>query len=179
MLFFTADTHFDHTNIIRYSNRPFADVKDMNEALIRNWNSKISANDDVYHLGDFCFSSRGNQFLSRLNGRKHLILGNHDKQVNISHGWESIQPYKEIYCHVGGKKQMIVLCHYAMRVWNKRHHNSWMLYGHSHGSLPDDPNALSFDIGVDCHNYMPLDVAEVERIMRKKNSVPVDHHGRK
>ena len=178
-MFITSDTHFDHTNIIRYAKRPYKDVEEMNEALIRNWNAKVGPNDLIYHLGDFCFSNRGKYFLSRLNGKKHLILGNHDKQVHIANGWESIQHYDEVYCHVAGKKQMFVLCHYAMRVWNKSHYGSWMLYGHSHGSLPDDKTLLSFDVGVDCHKYMPLHVDEIERIMRKKNNQPVDHHGRK
>lgn len=178
-MFITSDTHFDHTNIIKYSKRPYGDVEKMNEGLINKWNSKVGKNDVIYHLGDFCFSNRSKYFLSRLNGKKHLILGNHDKQVHVSNGWESIQHYAEVYTQVNGQKQMIVLCHYAMRVWNKSHRGTWMLYGHSHGNLADDANLLSFDAGVDCHNYTPLHVNDVERIMRKKTYQPVDHHGQK
>jgi calcineurin-like phosphoesterase family protein len=129
----------------------------------------------VYHVGDFCFSEKGQGILDQLNGNKHLILGNHDKEGRKLRGWASIEKLREIY--VGN--QMIVLCHYAMRVWNKSHHGTWHLYGHSHGSLPDDPNSLSFDVGVDCHDYKPLEFEDVARIMKKKTWKAIDHHGRK
>ncbi len=74
--------------------------------------------------------------------------------------------------------QDIVMLHYSMRVWNKSHHGSWHLYGHSHGTLPDDPNSLSIDVGVDCHNYQPISYDEIKSIMSKKEFKPVDHHGR-
>jgi calcineurin-like phosphoesterase family protein len=75
--------------------------------------------------------------------------------------------------------QDITLCHYALRVFNKSHHGSWHLYGHSHGTLPDDPNSLSFDVGVDCHNYFPISLDQVKKIMSKKTWKPIDHHGKK
>lgn len=177
-MFFTSDTHFRHTNIIKYSNRPYANVQEMDEALIRNWNDKVGMNDTIYHLGDFTFSDDAANILRRLNGKKHLILGNHDHNPRLEHGWESINHYKEVYTHVGGKKKCIILCHYGMRVWNKSHHGAWMLYGHSHGTLPDDPTLLSFDVGVDCWNYRPLHVSEVEQVMNKKTPKLPDYHGR-
>jgi calcineurin-like phosphoesterase family protein len=73
----------------------------------------------------------------------------------------------------------ITLLHYALRVWNKSHYSSWHLYGHSHGSLPDDPNSMSFDVGIDCHNYTPISFEQVKAIMARKTYVPVDHHGRR
>jgi calcineurin-like phosphoesterase family protein len=73
---------------------------------------------------------------------------------------------------------LIVMCHYAMRVWNRSHRGAWMLYGHSHGSLPDDPGALSIDVGVDCHDYTPISHDDIGRIMAKKTWKPIDHHGR-
>jgi calcineurin-like phosphoesterase family protein len=65
-----------------------------------------------------------------------------------------------------------------MKVWNKSHHGAWHLYGHSHGSLPDDINSLSFDVGVDSHDYKPISYEEVKRIMKKKIFKPLDHHGK-
>lgn len=173
-IFFTADTHFDHKNVIRFCDRPFKSVDEMNEALIKNWNAKVKPQDTIYHLGDFCMASEGQRILDRLNGKKHLVKGNHDKKGAKLNGWESVSDYLE-FKH---NKQLIVMSHYAMRVWNKSHYGSWMLYGHSHGSLPDDPNAKSFDVGVDCHNYAPLSFSEVKAIMAKKNMVAVDHHGK-
>lgn len=173
---FTSDTHFGHKNIIKYSNRPFETKEEMDFKMIENWNKRVGRADTVYHLGDFCFANEqeGQSILDRLNGKKHLIIGNHDKAGTRLKGWESISHYKEV--SIDG--QFIILCHYAMRVWNKSHHGSWMLYGHSHGSLPDDPNALSFDVGVDCHNYQPINMDEIRRIMKKKTWKPIDHHGR-
>ena len=136
----------------------------MDRKLIENWNSDISQEDTVYHIGDFCFSEKGQGILDRLNGHKHLILGNHDKIGKKLRGWESIEKLREIY--VGD--QMIVLCHYAMRTWNKAHYGTWMLYGHSHGTLEDNIHSLSFDVGVDCHGYKPLEFEDVKRIMSKK-----------
>ena len=75
-------------------------------------------------------------------------------------------------------KRKIVLLHYAMRVWNRSHHGSWHLYGHSHGSLPDDPNSLSFDVGVDCWGYAPISYQEVKSVMSGKTFAPIDHHGK-
>lgn len=174
---FSSDFHLGHKNIINYSNRPFAGIQEMDDTIIRNMNAKVQPDDDLYFLGDFCFADldKGQKYLDRLNGNKYLILGNHDKVGRRLKGWKEIRDYKEI--RVNG--QHIVLMHYAMRVWNKSHHGTWQLYGHSHGSLPDDPNALSFDVGVDCHNFQPLSFYDVKRIMSKKFFKPIDHHGRK
>lgn len=172
---FTADLHLSHANIIKFSNRPFSSVEEMDETLIQNWNSKIAQFDHVYFLGDFafCSSEKAQRFLDRLNGVKHLIVGNHDKTTVLLNGWDTIDHFKEVKV----EKQNITLCHYAMRVWNKSHYGAWQLYGHSHGSLEDDPNSLSIDVGVDCHNFRPLNIEDVSRIMKKKNWKPVDHHG--
>jgi calcineurin-like phosphoesterase family protein len=78
-MFFTADTHFNHANIIIYCGRPFADVEDMNEILIEKWNSRIGDRDTVYHLGDFAWGE-WEPILGRLRGRKILIPGGHDRK---------------------------------------------------------------------------------------------------
>ena len=119
-------------------------------------------------------------YLYQLNGEKHLILGNHDKVrssdlafLTQEGKWQSIQPYKEITI----EKKHITLCHYAMRVWNHLHHGSWMLFGHSHGTLPEFSDQQSIDVGVDNHNYAPISFEEIKRIMRTRTYKPVDHHG--
>lgn len=82
MIYFISDTHFYHTNIIKYCNRPFNNVEDMNELIIDNWNSIVSDTDTIYHLGDFCLSSDNDikSIFNRLNGNKILIRGNHDRK---------------------------------------------------------------------------------------------------
>lgn len=175
--FFTADTHFNHSNIIKYCNRPFANKDEMNVEMIKRWNSKVGPYDHVWHVGDFSFSRDGDDgILDQLHGVKHLILGNHDNERTIStRNWNSVSHYHEL--KING--QMIVLFHYAMRVWDKSHFGSWQLYGHSHGSLPDDPKALSIDVGVDCHNFYPLEFEEIKPIMAKKDFTPIDRNDRK
>ncbi len=189
-IWFTSDTHFGHANVIRFNKRPFKDVEQMDAMLIKNWNSVVGYQDDVYHLGDFSLTSaeRSLRILEQLNGRIHLIKGNHEKSVleksftREKFAW--IKDYYELKVDdpdARGKhsQQSIVLLHYAMKVWNKSHHGSWHLYGHSHGSLPDDINSLSFDVGVDSHDYFPISYDEVKRIMSKKEFKPIDHHGEK
>ena len=87
-VFFTSDTHFNHTNIIQYCQRPFKSTDEMNEAMIDNWNSVVGEDDTMFHLGDFCLggAEEWNKILNRLNGRIYLILGNHDLK-NIRHGF--------------------------------------------------------------------------------------------
>jgi calcineurin-like phosphoesterase family protein len=176
--FFTADTHFGHANIIRYCNRPFDSPSHMDDVLIANWNSVVGPEDEVYHLGDFalCNLEPCERVLDRLNGKIYLIRGNHEKTAcAVPHRFEWIKDYHELYVpdpsNKGGK-QMIVMCHYAMRVWNASHHGAWQLYGHSHGVLADDPTLLSIDVGVDCHGYTPVSLRQVGALMAKKTWEP-------
>jgi len=85
MIYFTADTHFCHSNIIGSCYRPFENVGEMNRALIDNWNNFVTARDEVYILGDFLYKGTGreaNKILSQLKGRKYLIKGNHEKYLS-------------------------------------------------------------------------------------------------
>ena len=82
-IFVTADTHFNHENIIKYCNRPFKDVNEMNEVIINNWNSVVSKDDIIYHIGDYGFGTKDElkEIFDKLNGKKYLIMGNHDLRV--------------------------------------------------------------------------------------------------
>jgi calcineurin-like phosphoesterase family protein len=183
---FISDTHWGHTNIIKYSNRPFKDVNEMNEMMLIEWNKLVKPGDTVYHLGDMAFMPFPNlkNYLSRCNGNIHFILGNHDKAIIqnkaelLKHGKIlSIQHYHEL--KVNGN--MLVLFHYGMRVWNRSHHSSILLYGHSHGNLP--PFGRSVDVGVDCKEitpeYRPIHLDEILAYMKKRTPEVVDHHGRR
>jgi calcineurin-like phosphoesterase family protein len=177
-VFFSSDWHLNHVNIIKHSNRPFRNVDEMNRTIIANYNSRVGPNDELWFLGDFILGrdpvGQAREFLAQMRGTKHIILGNHDPRTKEFYMlFSSCTEYREIKIH----GQRITLCHYAARVWNKSHHGSWMLYGHSHGSLPDDPHSRSFDVGVDCHRYLPVSFEEVGAIMAKKTFIPVDHHG--
>ncbi len=88
-ILFTSDTHFFHERVIQYSNRPFKDKEEMNEFMIQQWNRKVSPQDTIYHLGDFSFASKEKteRVLQRLNGKKILVLGNHDKGMKELYGY--------------------------------------------------------------------------------------------
>jgi calcineurin-like phosphoesterase family protein len=173
--------HFGHANIIKYCNRPFANVTEMDNTIIHNWNSVVQPEDIVYHLGDFAVGGGpAIDYLRRLNGRLIFCWGNHDNRLKsvIEATPHPVQPVSvEHLREISVDGQRLVLCHYAMRVWHKSHKGAWHLYGHSHGTLPDDPNALSLDVGVDCWNYFPVSMDQLRARMKKKTFKPVDHHG--
>lgn len=195
MDWFTSDTHFGHANIIRYCNRPFKSVEEMDNAIIKNINDLVKPDDTLWHLGDFCFGPKdadafirvAANYRRRINCNKIILIhGNHDpdpyhyRYDEREKGKRFAALFHEMYpirrTTILGQK--FTLNHYAQRVWDKSHKGSFHLYGHSHGSLPDDPNSLSFDCGVDSHGYKPLSFPEVQKIMAKKAFKPIDHHGR-
>lgn len=176
--FFASDYHLGHANVIKYDKRPFKDVWEMDEEIIKRHNDVVFPGDDFYFLGDFCFNNRAEEYIQRLNGNKFFIKGNHDRS-------EIVKQYKKYGTYLGElaevvvNSQRIILCHYAMRVWNKSHRGVWHLYGHSHHSLPDNKDSLSFDVGINGagYNYTPLEFADVAKIMSKKTWKSIDHHG--
>lgn len=174
---FTSDTHFGHANIIKYCNRPFENVFDMNEEMIARWNAFVQPDDMVYHLGDFAMGNSHNalSIVKRLAGRKCLVLGNHDRKATpeFLRQWEWVKDLAEVVI----EGQRIILCHYAMLVWNKSHHGSWQLHGHSHGTIPDDPCTRRLDVGVDVWDFVPVSFDAIRRRMETKQYRPVDHHG--
>lgn len=172
-LFLTSDFHHNHANIIKYCSRPFKNVEEMNESLISKWNQKVPQGSTVIHFGDFSFSQEDfKKIPQRLNGNIIWVKGNHDKFPEGFRWFEVIEFRYKDHDFFGS--------HYAHRVWNKSHHGTIHLYGHSHGTLPDDPAALSMDVGIDCHpNYEPFSFEEVLKHMEKKTFKPIDHHGEK
>jgi calcineurin-like phosphoesterase family protein len=189
--YFTSDPHFGHANIIKYSNRPYRNVRDMDDDLIKNSNLVVKPEDNLHILGDFCMGDVhfAIDILSELNGHIYYIFGNHDKVMRQLARESRLlylrdgTPLRDKVRFLGEmadifvNNQRIILNHYSMRVWNQSHRGAWHLYGHSHGSLSDDPTSLSFDVGVDCHNYKPISFDEIGAIMKRKNYVPIDHHG--
>jgi calcineurin-like phosphoesterase family protein len=164
--FFTSDEHYGHTNIIKYCGRPFKSAEEMDEEIIKRHNEVVGSDDVVFHLGDFTLEkdqTKVENWIGRLNGKPVFVTGSHDNwMLGNEHN-----TYKEIL----EKKiegQDIVMCHYAMRVWPKSHYNSWQLFGHSHGKLPEMGKQL--DVGVDTHNYYPYSFEEIRSIMQTKDN---------
>lgn len=182
-IYFTADLHLNHENVIKHSNRPFSNLEDMDDGICFRWNSVVKRCDTVYCLGDFALSwgkrsvERIDTLLARLNGSKHLIVGNHDRaEVTRNKRWQTVEHYKEIKVDTGDvHKQRIVMCHYAMRTWNQMHRGSIMLHGHSHGNLSDIGGRI-MDVGVDCHDYRPISLETVLDKMRDRSFVSEDYH---
>ena len=136
MNYYISDTHFDHKGIIAFDNRPFFTMTEMNNILISNWNNKVSKNDIVYCLGDFCWSNedRWIEILSQLQGSKVLIQGNHDlKQMSskLKHKFQDVTAYKEI-TDTGRK---VIMSHYPMPFYKSDYNgNVYHLYGHVHNT---------------------------------------------
>ncbi len=169
-LFFTADHHFGHKNIIKFADRPWHDRDTMDEELIAIWNATVPEDGVVMYGGDFSFRGTGEtmEILARLNGTKHLIRGNHDKhmQLGVEKFFTSVSDYS--YLAIDELRQHIALFHYALRTWEGMHYGSWQLHGHSHGKL--QPIGLQLDIGIDnaakiLHQYRPFTLMEIKAYM--------------
>lgn len=176
--FFTSDTHFSHANIIRFCNRPFNDVEQMNETLITNWNRVVQPEDTVFHLGDFCFggSAEWTKILNRLSGKIYLILGNHDRK-NIRQGYMSRFEEVAMQMHIEIGKQSIYLNHYPFLCYGGAYRDVWQLFGHVHtcpnSSGVDMPrlNMLfptQYDVGVDNNDFTPVPYEQVRKIILKQ-----------
>lgn len=220
-VYFTADTHFGHSNVLKYCKRIWLSkderawlerdeelikkdvprhqmpswrvsresTENMNDALIENINKTVGEDDILYHLGDFCFAPRfdyqsaAKRYRNRIKCRNvHVVWGNHD-DFSIKHLFSS----NHLMTTVSPNNQSIVLCHYAMAVWNKSHHGAWMLYGHSHSNAEPwldkmMPNRRSIDVGVDnaykiLGDYRPFSFEELQKIMSVRQGCSIDHHG--
>lgn len=157
---FTGCSHFGHKNILTYCNRPFSDVHEMDEEMIKRWNVVVKPGDTVFHLGDF---GLGNleylaSILARLNGDIRFLMGSHDSQLKEleKQGLAEILGFQFTLSYEGKK---VTMNHCSMRVWPASHYNAWHLFSHSHGKLA--PFGKSFDIGVDSWSYAPVTWDEV------------------
>lgn len=159
--FVCADLHFFHKNIIRYENRPFADVEDMNRQLIQNWNRVVKKEDIVYVLGDVSFagSKPTRDVITQLNGRKMLIMGNHDRSRSPAKwrdlGFEWVSPHPVL---IG---EFVILMHEPPTYFNAAT-PYFYIYGHVHGT----PAYESYTENTACVslerlNYMPALIDDV------------------
>ena len=172
MIYFTADTHFCHSNIIDLNNRPFPSLEKMTHVLIQNWNAYVSPRDEIYILGDFTFNSTGeeaNNILRRLAGKKHLIRGNHDKFLNDPAFDASLFEWVKDYHVLSHKKRKIVLFHYPILEWQGFYGDAIHLYGHVHNSGKNKEQKGRLDVlgkramnvGVDVNDFAPVSVDKV------------------
>lgn len=180
--FFSSDLHVGHNNILKYCKRPFSSIDEMKTEFISRWNSVVTNEDRAYILGDVFVGGKTKDHLDYISQLKaaeiHLVLGNHDEGMPkvVRDKFASVSYYKEIEVpepeNSYNGKQLIVLSHYAFRVWNQSHHGSWNLYGHSHGATPG--NTQQLDVGVDCWDYTPCSYEQIKE--RLKTLEPFFQH---
>ena len=159
MIYFTADTHFGHANVIKHCNRPFKTTEEMDENLIMLWNKTVREKDTIYILGDMFFRNTVpcEEYLKKLNGKKYLIVGNHDKDwmktISLSKYFLDVTPLMT----VNDGQHKFTLCHYPMLRWK----GSYMIHGHVHNTkgewfsyVKNNPQILN--AGVDINNFKPV-----------------------
>lgn len=174
MIYFTSDLHLGHQSVINFNHRPFANVEEMNEALITNYNSIVRGEDKVYILGDIAHRllvEDCNAIIKRLHGKKVLVRGNHDKNYDESL-FEKIVDY-EMVAFDGGIR--VALMHYPILEWNRCHYGTYMFHGHIHsdGAYNEENRAAGirrYDVGVDAHHYYPVSLPEIVDFFRESFS---------
>ena len=158
---FTADTHFGHANVIKYDDRPFADLTEMEDEIIKRWNKKVKNGDTVWFLGDFAFSNKLDYIkpiLKRLNGQKYMVMGNHDTK--------SPQFYRdcgfiEVYNHPVILKDFFILSHRPMFITENMPY--FNIYGHVHNHSAFLDKTLNSCCVCCCRwNYEPIQIEEFD-----------------
>lgn len=184
-IWFTSDQHYYHENVIRYCNRPYKTVEEMNEDLVRRHNEVVKPGDTVYHLGDFSLSHRAvTVFLHRLNGEHHLIAGNHDHCHPLHYKKDTKgEQMRKLYHEAGFKSiklthsmeiagQSVTMCHLPLsvdqydrpRFKNYRPDTEgWLLCGHVHQHWK--VRGKQINVGVDVWDYRPVHLKEIEKII--------------
>ena len=181
--FFTSDTHFGHSNIIKYCARPFDTTNNMDEALINNWNAKVPKDGIVYHLGDFAWGSINywEKIREQLNGEIILIYGNHDeKYLNNERMYKlfkEVIPQNKIWID----KTCIYMNHYPFLCFGGSYKGlgaTWQLFGHVHSNSRSkeglDHKRLvncfptQYDVGVDNNNFTPKSFDELHSYINNR-----------
>ena len=170
MIYFTSDCHFNHKNILAYEpeSRPFATIEEMNEAIIANWNSVVTAEDEVWVLGDFFMGQLTaiEPILDRLNGKIHLVRGNHD-QKNRMKIYEARGIDIHDIAYVQYKGRYFVLCHFPneseefVRMVIEDNSEVVWLYGHVHGKAPKGYVNGTYHVGADTNNLTPISIQQI------------------
>lgn len=163
-IFISSDLHLGHTNIIKYCNRPFKDVKEMNSVLVKNWNNTISNKDKVYFLGDLAYGKNASTdyWYNKLKGQMIFIKGNHDISNNIHFYEYQILEYKNISFY---------LCHDSKDV--PSNWKGWIIYGHYHNNNLNefpffDRKNKRINISVDLTNYKPVNMDYIIKLIESK-----------
>ncbi len=181
-VFFTADNHFGHANIISFCDRPFGNSAEMDAAMVENWNRVIPRNGIVFHLGDFTLGDvdTAQFYFRQLSGRIRLLSNpwHHDRRWLSStrrcftnDGFVELLPPMVVLEVPKGKEYplAITLCHYPLAEWDRKHYGAWHLHGHSHGQKKHVfLRQFAIDVGVDCTGFAPISFDDVMKKMEEK-----------
>jgi calcineurin-like phosphoesterase family protein len=178
-VFFTSDQHFGHENIIKHCERPFNGVDHMDDELTLRWNEVVSPRDIVYCLGDFTLGGveKARKYFSRLYGRivvlqnahhhdRHWIPKEIGESPYVSGSGDRVMIAPSILRYSVGDRDFI-LCHFPFFSWERKHHGSIHLYGHTHSRY--EGVGLSMDVGVDAvYGFAPISLSDVIATMDEK-----------
>ncbi len=185
MVYFTSDIHWGHAGVIKYCDRPFADVNEMNEALIKNWNNSVKPEDTIYVLGDMalCPYKEFEPIAKRLNGTKYLIQGNHDHYSISQYERAGFKVFLEVKMKIAGQTVRLSHYPYALPWWKRpfaykselrfldrrppKIKGEWLMHGHTHTKYKIADNRLH--VGVDANNFRPVSFKEIESWIGKYN----------
>ena len=159
-LFLTSDTHFSHENIIGYCHRPFASAAEMDEALVERWNAVVRPSDHVYHLGDVAMRRQHLAIVKRLNGKKRLVLGNHDifeAKDYFAAGFQKVFGVRVI--------DNLLLTHIPAHVGSLGRFAA-NVHGHTHEQ--GSPEGRYLSVCVELTNYTPISLEDVKRLLRNR-----------
>lgn len=178
----TGDLHFNHAAILRYASRPFDTVEAMNAAIVAGWNAMVAPGDIVHVLGDLAVGKRPDDIadiFDRLNGEKHLTVGNHDEEnkSTLRLPWASVADLRTIRFETAdGGKGRAIACHYPLDTWRNAQRGHLHVHGHSHGGLRTH-RPRRVDVGWDAQGGRLVDLARLWDEHAGARYVPVDHHG--
>jgi len=172
MLYFTSDFHLGHANIIKFCNRPFSSVEEMDKVITDNFLTTVKSGDKVYFLGDLSMRREiALDFLTKVpkNIEFHFILGNHDSKfpaTELQKYCRSVSQYKNI--QEQGKS--IFLCHYPMYTWPSSHYGSWMCFGHHHWDTRNIFYGKMMNVSADANNFKLVSFDEVVSFMKTREN---------
>ena len=171
MDFFTSDLHWGHKNIIKFCNRPFKNVHDMNRSLVKNWNSVVTNNDTVYVIGDVfvCNPSTAAKYIKKLNGRKILIKGNHDHDEKTMLGVGFDEFHRKLDYRMPNGKNALLQHYPAPSKLIKKY--DMLIHGHIHIAPKVRENRVN--VSCDIWDYTPVSIEEICKL-KLDNKKPVD-----
>lgn len=185
MIYYIADIHFNDKTVFNKCSRPFRNLKDYENEIIRRWNNKVSPDDIVYVLGDIAEDRffQAIEIIKHLKGHKVLIIGNHDllilDKIKESGAFEII----EFMLLINDNERKVCLCHYPLMDWVEFNRGGYHIYGHIHNKTIKQGNAyvdiknyfkdkLAYNAGVDVTGFEPVTLNEMIEMKEKNKNEP-------